>query len=124
MSSAPPPAPRPTPYRVDKPWGYELVWALTERYAGKILHVNAGHLLSCQYHNVKDETMHVLRGEVILRLGDGASMVERRLTPGESVRIRPGEVHQLEAVVDCDVLEASTPELDDLVRLSDRYGRS
>ena len=112
------------PYRVDKPWGYELVWARTERYAGKILHVNAGHVLSCQYHNVKDETMHVLRGELILRLGQGSELVERSFRAGESVHIPPGTVHQIEAVVDTDVLEASTPELDDLVRLSDRYGRS
>lgn len=112
------------PYRVDKPWGYELVWALTDRYAAKILHVAAGQVLSCQYHNRKDESMHVLRGELILRLGEGAERVERRFVAGESVHIPPRLVHQLEAVVDSDVLEASTPELDDLVRLSDRYGRS
>jgi len=112
------------PYRVEKPWGYELVWARTARYAGKILHVNAGHVLSCQYHNVKDETMHVLQGELILRLGQGPSLEERRFRAGESVHIPPGLVHQIEAVVDTDVLEASTAELDDLVRISDRYGRS
>ncbi|MGH7560966.1 MAG: cupin domain-containing protein [Gemmatimonadales bacterium] len=112
------------PYRVEKPWGYELVWARTDRYVGKVLHVNAGHRLSCQYHNVKDETMHVLRGELILWLGDGAGREERRLKPGDSVRITPKTIHELEAVQDSDVLEASTPELDDLVRLSDRYGRS
>jgi mannose-6-phosphate isomerase-like protein (cupin superfamily) len=123
MSPSPSPLPPEPPYRVEKPWGYELVWARTERYAGKILHVNAGHVLSCQYHNVKDETMHVLHGELILRLGEGAKLVERRFTAGESVRIPPGQVHQIEAIVDTDVLEASTPELDDLVRLSDHYGR-
>ena len=112
------------PYRVEKPWGYELIWARTDRYVGKILHVNAGHVLSCQYHNVKDETMHVLRGELILRLGRGEGLVERRFAAGESVHIPPTTVHQIEAVMDTDVLEASTPELDDLVRLSDRYGRS
>lgn len=112
------------PYRVDKPWGYELVWARTDRYAAKILHVAAGHVLSCQYHNQKDETMHVLHGELILRLGHGAGQTERPFKAGESVHITPGTVHQIEAVVDSDVLEASTPELDDLVRLSDRYGRS
>jgi len=111
------------PYRVEKPGGYELVWARTDRYAAKLLHVNAGHVLSCQYHNVKDETLHVLKGELILRLGAGAELVERPFRAGESVRIRPGLVHQIEAVVDSDVLEASTPELDDLVRISDRYGR-
>jgi mannose-6-phosphate isomerase-like protein (cupin superfamily) len=112
------------PYRVEKPWGYELIWARTDRYAGKILHVNAGHVLSCQYHTTKDETMHVLSGELILRLGRGAELEERPFRAGESVHIRPGVIHQIEAVVDSDILEASTPELDDLVRLSDRYGRS
>ena len=112
------------PYRVEKPWGHELIWARTDRYAGKILHVKAGHVLSCQYHNVKDETMHVLRGELILRLGQGEGLTERRLMAGESVHIPAPTIHQIEAVVDTDVLEASTPELDDLVRLSDRYGRS
>jgi mannose-6-phosphate isomerase-like protein (cupin superfamily) len=112
------------PYRVEKPWGHELIWARTDRYVGKILHVKAGHVLSCQYHTVKDETMHVLRGEAILRLGRGETRTERRVTAGESVHIPATTVHQLEAVVDTDVLEASTPELDDLVRLSDRYGRS
>ena len=111
------------PYRVEKPWGYELIWARTERYVGKLLHLNAGHALSCQYHKVKDETMHVLTGELILRLGDGPSMEERHFRAGESVRIPALTIHQIEAVVDTDVLEASTPELDDLVRLSDRYGR-
>lgn len=119
-----PPSPLQPPYRVEKPWGYELVWARTDRYAAKILHLNAGHGLSCQYHNVKDETLHVLSGELILRLGQGAELVERRFSAGQSVRIPPKLVHQIEAVVDSDVLEASTPELDDLVRLTDRYGRA
>ena len=112
-----------TPKRVEKPWGYELIWARTDRYVGKILHVRAGHVLSLQYHNRKDETMHVLRGELILRTQPGASLEERRFKAGESARIPPTLIHQIEAVVDSDVLEASTPELDDLVRLQDRYGR-
>jgi mannose-6-phosphate isomerase len=112
------------PYRVEKPWGYELIWARTDRYVGKILHVKAGHVLSCQYHNRKDETMHVLSGELILRLGQGDDLTERPFRAGESVHVPPKLIHQIEAVVDSDVLEASTPELDDLVRLSDRYGRS
>ena len=113
------------PYRVDKPWGYELIWARTDRYVGKILHVRAGHTLSCQYHRRKDETMHVLRGELLLRTGASADVLaERVFRAGESVHIPAGMIHQIEAVVDTDVLEASTPELDDLVRLSDRYGRS
>jgi mannose-6-phosphate isomerase len=112
------------PYRVDKPWGHELVWALTDRYVGKILHVKAGHILSLQYHNRKDETMHVLSGELILRTRPGAQLMERTLARGESVHIPPRLIHQIEAVVDTDVLEASTSDLDDLVRLEDRYGRS
>ncbi len=111
------------PYRVDKPWGYELVWARTDRYVGKVLHVKAGQVLSLQYHNRKDETMHVLRGELILRTKTGNDLVARPFRAGESVHIPPTMVHQIEAVVDSDVLEASTPELDDLVRLEDRYGR-
>jgi mannose-6-phosphate isomerase len=111
------------PYRVEKPWGYELIWARTDRYVGKILHVKAGHVLSLQYHNFKDETMHVLAGELILRTRPGDALISRRLKAGETAHIPAKLVHQIEAVVDTDVLEASTPELDDLVRLEDRYGR-
>lgn len=115
---------RDVPYKVDKPWGYELVWARTERYVGKVLHVKAGHVLSLQYHNRKDETMHVLSGELILRTREGDELVARPFRAGESVHIPPLLVHQIEAVEDSDVLEASTADLDDLVRLEDRYGRS
>jgi mannose-6-phosphate isomerase-like protein (cupin superfamily) len=111
------------PYRVDKPWGYELIWARTDRYVGKLLHVRAGHVLSLQYHNLKDETMHVLRGELVLRTRPGDRLEERAFRAGETVHIPAKLIHQIEAVVDSDVLEASTPELDDLVRLQDRYGR-
>jgi mannose-6-phosphate isomerase len=111
------------PYRVDKPWGYELIWARTDRYVGKLLHVRAGHVLSLQYHNSKDETMHVLRGELVLRTQPGDRLEERAFRAGETVHIPAKLIHQIEAVVDSDVLEASTPELDDLVRLQDRYGR-
>jgi quercetin dioxygenase-like cupin family protein len=109
---------------VEKPWGHELVWARTDHYVGKILHVKAGHTLSLQYHNLKDETMHVLRGELILRTRPGDALVVRPFKAGESVHIPAKLVHQIEAVVDTDVLEASTAHLDDLVRLQDRYGRS
>lgn len=111
------------PYRVDKPWGYELIWARTDRYVGKILHVRAGHVLSLQYHNFKDETMYVLSGELTLRTQNGDTLTARPFKAGQSVHIPAKLVHQIEAVVDSDVLEASTPELDDLVRLQDRYGR-
>ncbi len=113
------------PFRIDKPWGHELIWAHTPHYVGKILHVRAGHVLSCQYHEQKDETMHVLSGEVILRLwaDRDATPVERIMTAGESVHVAPLTIHSIEAVVDSDVLEASTAQLDDVVRLHDLYGR-
>ena len=111
------------PYRVDKPWGYELVWANTDRYAGKIIHIEPGHLLSLQYHEKKDETIYVLRGEIIFRVTEDETLIERRMVEGESYHITPGTVHQMEAVQASDLLEASTPELDDVVRLKDRYGR-
>ncbi len=113
------------PRRVEKPWGHELIWAETEFYVGKILHVKAGEALSVQMHEKKDETMHLLRGEIILRVGstpDALSPVPFQL--GDSVRIRPGTIHMIEAVTDVDVLEASTPYLDDVVRFTDRYGRA
>ncbi|HEX5387875.1 MAG TPA: cupin [Gemmatimonadales bacterium] len=114
---------REVPYRVEKPWGHELVWARTDRYVGKVLHVKAGHILSLQYHNRKDETMHVLSGELILRTRQGSELVARPFRQGETAHIPPKLVHQIEAVVDSEVLEASTADLDDLVRLEDRYGR-
>lgn len=111
--------------RVPKPWGYEIIWARTDAYVGKILHVNAGQALSVQYHNRKDETVHLLSGEMIywVKLPGSDSLQNMRLKTGESFRIAPGTVHYIEAVTDCDVLEASTPHLDDVVRLQDRYGR-
>jgi mannose-6-phosphate isomerase len=112
------------PYKVDKPWGHELIWARTDRYVGKILHIEAGHVLSLQYHNKKDETIHVLSGEIVLRLQQGETLIERRMGKGESFHIQPPQIHQFEAVVTSDLLEASTPELDDVVRLKDRYGRA
>ena len=111
------------PYRVEKPWGYELIWALTDRYVGKILHIEPGHVLSLQYHNRKDETIHVLSGEIIFRVKEGDALVERRMRAGESYHIAPLTVHQMEAVTAADLLEASTPESDHVVRLQDRYGR-
>jgi mannose-6-phosphate isomerase len=109
--------------RVPKPWGYELIWAHTDRYVGKVLHISAGHALSVQYHNKKDETVHLLSGELIYRVQIDGELRDVHLRAGQSYRISPGTVHQMEAVTDCDVLETSTPELDDVVRLTDRYGR-
>ena len=108
---------------VPKPWGHETIWAHTDRYVGKVLHIKAGHALSVQYHNRKDETIHLLRGEMIYRVQEDGQLKDVRLAAGESFRNEPGTIHQMEAVTDCDVLEASTPDLDDVVRLSDRYGR-
>ncbi len=108
---------------VQKPWGHEVIWAHTGAYVGKVLHIKAGHALSLQYHEMKDETIHLLRGEMIYRVRQGEKLVEIPLKAGDSYRNTPHTVHQMEAVTDCDVLEASTPHLDDVVRLSDRYGR-
>ncbi len=108
---------------VQKPWGHETIWAHTEHYVGKVLHVKAGHALSLQYHNRKDETIHLLRGEMIYRVRQGDELVELPFSAGQSYRNTPGTVHQMEAVTDCDILESSTPHLDDVVRLTDRYGR-
>lgn len=108
---------------VPKPWGHETIWAHTDRYVGKVLHIKAGHSLSVQYHNKKDETVHLLTGELVYRVQLGDTLEDMRLQAGESFRITPGTIHQMEAVTDCDVLEVSTPELDDVVRLSDKYGR-
>jgi len=111
--------------RVDKPWGYELIWGHTARYVGKILHVEAGHALSLQYHEVKDETMYLLSGELQIELGDHEDDLEvHDLKPGQSVHLKPGRRHRLTARTTSDVLEVSTPELDDVVRLGDRYGRT
>lgn len=113
------------PTRIEKPWGYELVWAHTDRYVGKILHVEAGHALSLQYHECKDETIHLLRGEIRFWVGPSADALEEIvLREGDSYHVTTGTVHRMEAVTACDILEASTPELDDVVRLEDRYGRA
>jgi mannose-6-phosphate isomerase len=111
------------PYRVAKPWGYEIIWAKADRYVGKILHIEPGHVLSLQYHNKKDESIYVLSGEIILRIQQGETLIERRVREGEAFHIPPKQIHQFEAVTVTDLLEASTPELDDVVRLKDRYGR-
>lgn len=109
---------------VTKPWGHEVLWAHTDRYVGKILHIKAGHSLSVQYHERKDETIYLLSGQMIYRVqNEAGELTDVGLRVGEAYRITPHTVHQMEAVTDCDVLEASTPELDDVVRLSDRYGR-
>ncbi len=112
------------PREVSKPWGSELWYAQTDRYAGKILRVNAGERLSVQYHVAKDETSYLLSGRA--KISQGASqdqLEEREIGPGDVWRNEPNVVHTIEAIEDSVVLEVSTPELDDVVRLNDRYGR-
>lgn len=109
---------------VAKPWGHETIWAHTDAYVGKILHIKAGEALSVQYHDVKDETVYLLSGKLIYRVWEGDAPVDVDLQIGQAFRITPKTVHQMEAVTDCDVLEVSTPHLDDVVRLTDRYGRA
>ncbi len=112
------------PREVSKPWGSELWFAHTERYAGKILRVRAGCRLSVQFHEEKDETSYVLSGRVIVSQGDSAeTMTTQELGPGESWRNQPRIIHTLEAVEDAEIIEVSTPQLEDVVRLEDRYGR-
>ena len=113
------------PQRVDKPWGHEIWWAETDDYAGKLLHVDAGQSLSLQLHRQKDETSYLLSGRLRLIRGSTADELEgREIGPGHAWRIEPGVVHSIEAIEDSVVLEVSTPQLDDVVRLRDRYGRT
>jgi mannose-6-phosphate isomerase len=109
--------------RVEKPWGYELHWARTDRYVGKILHINAGQALSLQYHNLKEETIYVQSGKLLYEIEQNGVMQKIEMKPGDSIHVLPKTVHRMTAIEDTDVLEASTPELDDVVRLEDRYGR-
>jgi quercetin dioxygenase-like cupin family protein len=111
--------------RVEKPWGYELIWARTDRYVGKILHIEAGQALSYQYHRIKEETIYVLRGKLTLHVSDDDSAPSvLTLGEGDIFHITPGLRHRFEAKETVDLLETSTPELDDVVRLEDRYGRA
>jgi|SRR5262245_50895337 len=113
-----------TGHTVKKPWGYELIWAQTERYAGKILHINKGESLSYQFHRVKDESIRLLSGALELDVESDGERQKLRLAPGDCLHIVPLMKHRMIALEDCEVLEVSTPELDDVVRLEDRYGRA
>ncbi|MGZ5335638.1 MAG: cupin [Solirubrobacterales bacterium] len=110
---------------MEKPWGYELIWALSDAYAGKILFVKAGASLSLQFHNEKDESWLVQSGRAKLELGEAGQSVldEEVISAGAAFRYRPGTVHRVTAIEDTTILEVSTPQLDDVVRLEDRYGR-
>lgn len=109
--------------RVEKPWGYELIWAETPRYVGKILHIRAGEKLSRQYHRVKDETLLLESGTMDLEVGPEGERRTIRMAVRDTFHVTPGTIHRMIAVTDVDVVEVSTPELDDVVRLEDAYGR-
>ncbi len=113
-----------SPRKVEKPWGWELVWAEADTYVGKLLFVRAGESLSLQYHETKDESWLVQEGRARLELGDvGGDLEAIEISPGSAFRFRPGTVHRVTALEDTLVIEVSTPFLDDVVRLEDRYGR-
>ena len=113
------------PRRVEKPWGWELVWAEADAYVGKLLFVRAGHALSLQFHREKDESWYVLEGRAELELGEAGQAVLQTEIVGAGVafRFRPGTVHRVRALEDTTILEVSTPQLEDIVRLEDHYGR-
>ena len=120
----PPPPPGSLPRRVEKPWGHEIVWAHTDRYVGKLLVIETGKRLSFQYHEAKDEWIHVLEGRLLLTLENDAGVVEdRELGAGEGARVPIGRRHRYTAIERATLIEVSTPELDDVIRLSDDFGR-
>jgi len=110
--------------KVDKPWGYELIWAHTDRYVGKILFVRTGEALSLQYHERKDETIYIYSGEIDLLIEEDGKLITHRMQAGDAYHIKPNVKHRMVAIRDTEILEASTPELDDVVRLEDRYNRT
>ena len=124
MPEAPTPPESELPRRVDKPWGHEVIWAWTDRYVGKLLVIETGKRLSLQHHELKDEWIHVLEGRLLLTLENPAGEVEEReLGPGEGAHVGVGRRHRYEAIETCRLIEVSTPELHDVVRLEDDFGR-
>jgi mannose-6-phosphate isomerase len=116
-----------TPKRVEKPWGYELWWARTDRYVGKLLHLRKGESLSLQYHRVKDETIMLQAGRLLFETrskDENGELRKVEMKPGDVFHITPGTLHRMTGIEDCDIVEVSTPELDDVVRIEDRYGRA
>jgi len=112
------------PKKIEKPWGYELVYALTPKYAGKVIFVKKGRRLSLQYHEQKDESIYIYKGKALLEIeGRDRQMTVKEVGPGYSVRIAPGTRHRIKAIEDTTLLEVSTPELEDVVRVEDDYGR-
>jgi mannose-6-phosphate isomerase len=113
------------PQRTEKPWGYELLFALTPQYAGKLIYINRGHRLSLQYHREKDETLYIYQGKAIVEVqGKDGEMVVSEVTGGHCFRVPPNTRHRLKAIEDTVVFEVSTPELDDVQRIDDDYGRT
>ena len=110
--------------RVEKPWGHEIIWARTGDYVGKMLFIRKGHRLSLQYHNQKEETIYLHTGRMLFTVQEGGELVQKTLRPGDEYHIPPLTKHRMEALEDCEVFEASTPQLDDVVRLEDSYGRA
>jgi mannose-6-phosphate isomerase len=116
--------PHELPKRVEKPWGYEIWYAYTDQYVGKIIHVNRGCRLSLQYHELKDESSYLLRGKLLLTRGPAKdALTVTEINEGHTWRNQPGVIHTIEGLEDSDVLEVSTPHLEDVVRLDDLYGR-
>lgn len=111
------------PIRISKPWGYEIIWAQTNLYVGKILHIEAGKRLSLQYHERKDESIYVLKGELQLDIETESLKVTKCMQPGETYHIQPGCIHRMTGITECEVLEVSTPELSDVIRIEDDYHR-
>jgi mannose-6-phosphate isomerase-like protein (cupin superfamily) len=123
VASAPPPE-EDLPRRVDKPWGHEIIWAHTDRYVGKLLVINTGKRLSLQHHEVKDEWIRVLSGRLRLTLANDEDVLEdRELGPGDGAHVPVLRTHRYTAIETCTLIEVSTPELDDVVRLEDDFGR-
>ncbi len=113
------------PRKTEKPWGFELLFAHTPKYAGKVIFVRKGHRLSLQYHEKKDETMYIYQGKALVEIeGTDGRLVSTEVQPGQCVRIPPLTKHRLEAIEDTTFFEVSTPELEDVVRLEDDYGRA
>lgn len=109
--------------KVSKPWGYELIWAHTSEYVGKILFIKSGEALSLQYHKQKDEAIYLINGRMNLEIHKNGKRKINKMSIGDSFHIKPRTIHRMTAVTDCLVCEVSTPELDDVIRLEDKYGR-
>ena len=124
VDPVPPPPAGELPRRVEKPWGHEIIWAHTVKYVGKLLVLETGKRLSFQYHDVKDEWIHVLEGRLLLTLeGEDGVVTDRELGAGEGARVPTGRKHRYTAIERATMIEVSTPELNDVVRLSDDFGR-